>query len=336
MIPCEEEPDIQLNTAKSGPFRRTPPAIFPPIFGLFGLALAWRRATDGFAVSSAMGDIILGGVTMLYLFALTAYAVKFTYRPGVVVDDLKTLPGRAGLVAMVLSGMLLAAGVVTFSTTLALLILILAVGLHAGIAVLVTRELITGPAKARRITPVWHLIFVGLILSPLAALPLGFANYSLVIFAVMLVLALAIWGASLGQIISGNTPAPLRPILAIHLAPASMLGTVAYMLGFAGLGFALGILAIVILAWLLIRVRWLTETGFSPLWGAFTFPLAAFSTCMQIMGAAGHGLWQGEVFRVLGGLTLVAATMIIPVITWKILQLWAKGALAVKTNAAEA
>ncbi len=323
---------MQKQPAKPGLFRRTPPAIFPPIFGLFGLGLAWRRASDGFGVSQAMGDLILGAVTLLYLFALVAYAAKFIRRPGVILDDLKTLPGRAGLAGMTLSGMLLAASLVTYSTSLALAVLVLAALLHATLIALILKALVTGPAEARRVTPVWHLIFVGFILSPLAALPLGYATYSQMIFAGTFVLAVAIWAASAKGIITSATPPPLRPTLAIHLAPASVLGTIAYLLGYPVIGFWLGIYAILILAYLLVRVRWLTAAGFSPLWGAFTFPLAAFSTIMQIMGAAGHG----EVFRILGGLALVAATLIIPVITWKILQLWAKGVLAVKTNAGQA
>lgn len=327
---------MQLQPQKPGLFRRTPPAIFPPIFGLFGLGLAWRRAQDGFAVSPAFGDAILGAVSLLFLFALIAYLAKFIFRAGVVRDDLKTLPGRAGLAAMMLSGMLLAATMVTYSTALAQVTLALALAGHTAIMLLVVHALITGPHEARRVTPVWHLIFVGFILSPLAALPLGWSGYSAVVFAATFVLALAIWGVSLRQMVAKEMPAPLRPTLAIHLAPASVLGIVAYLLGYGGMGFGLGLLAIMILGWLLVRARWLTAAGFSPLWGALTFPLAAFSTLMQIMGAAGEGPFDGEVFRILGGLALVAATLVIPVITWKILQMWAKGTLAAKTNAAQA
>src|SRR5690606_30542648 len=118
----------------------------------------------------------------------------------------------------------------------------------------------------------------------------------------------------------------------IHLAPASLLGTVAMLLGQTTLGLVFGVVAIAILAVLVVRARWLTEAGFSPLWGAFTFPLAAFSSLMLVLGAAG----QGEVFRIIGGLALVGATLFIPWVAVKVGQLWVKGVLAAKTNAAEA
>ena len=39
-----------LRTAPPGLFRRVPPAIFPPLLGGLGLALAWRAATLRFAL----------------------------------------------------------------------------------------------------------------------------------------------------------------------------------------------------------------------------------------------------------------------------------------------
>ena len=313
-------------------FQRTPPAIFPPIMGLFGLGLAWRRATDGFGVSGAFGDMILGAVTLLYLFCLMAYVGKLMQRSATFGEDLKILPGRAGIIAMVLSGYLLAATVVPFSTTLATVIFGLALAAHVIVVLRVAHNLITGPIEARSVTPVWHLIFVGFILSPLAALPLGLHTYSSVVFWISLAIALAIWGASLAQFIRADVPPPLRPLLAMHLAPASVLGTIAFLIGQVQIAYGLSVLAVALLSFLVLRARWLTVAGFSPLWGAFTFPLAAFSTVMQI--AAVHT--GSDTLRIIAGLSLVTASLIIPPIAYKVVMMWSKGVLAVKTNAAQA
>ena len=80
---------------------RTPPAIFPPVFGLFGLGLAWRRAGDTFQMPAALGEMILGAVTLLFVFCALAYGIKVARRPGVIPEDLRVLPGRAGLAAAV-------------------------------------------------------------------------------------------------------------------------------------------------------------------------------------------------------------------------------------------
>lgn len=313
-------------------FQRTPPAIFPPIMGAFGLGLAWQRAADGFGVPGAFGDMILGAVTILYVFCLVAYVAKLMQRSATFGEDLKILPGRAGIIAMVLSGYLMAATIVPFSTTFAAVIFGLALAAHVIVVLRVSHNLITGPVEARSVTPVWHLIFVGFILSPLAALPLGLMAYSTLVFWISLALALAIWGASLAQFIRKDVPPPLRPLLAIHLAPASVLGTVAFLIGQVQVAYVLSVLAVALLSLLVLRARWLTTAGFSPLWGAFTFPLAAFASVMQI--AAVHT--GSDVLRVIAGLSLVAASLIIPPIAYKVLMMWSKGVLAVKTNAAQA
>lgn len=313
-------------------WRKMPPAVFPPVLGAFGLATAWGRTVDAFNFTPAVGQFLIGAVTLLYLYLLANYLAKVGKRPGVVREDLKVLPGRAGLAAMSMSGMLLAVALLPISTALAKVALVLAVAGHAVFALMFLFALLTGPAEARTVTPVMHLTFVGFIVSPFAALPLGWTAFATFVFWGALAAAAVIWLASLMQFIQKDVPPPLRPLLAIHVAPASLLGTVALLLGKGALGLAFGLLAIALLAALLVRAKWVIAAGFSPLWGAFTFPLAAFSSLMMVLGAAGYG----EVFRILGGVFLVAATFFIPWVLTKVIQLWLKGQLAVKTNAAVA
>mgnify|MGYP001501866338 CR=1 FL=1 len=94
---------------RPGLFRQTPPAAFTPVFGLLGLGLAWRRAAEAFALPAGWPETLLGAATLLYLFVLAAYLAKAVRRPCVVAEDLRVLPGRAGLTAASLSVLLLAA-----------------------------------------------------------------------------------------------------------------------------------------------------------------------------------------------------------------------------------
>ena len=48
----------------------------------------------------------------------------------------------------------------------------------------------------------------------------------------------------------------------------------------------------------------------------------------------GSQYFDMEVLRYLGAIVLVAATLYIPAIAYRVLKLWAKGMLAAKTNAA--
>ena len=273
----QQPPAFKAQQNKTAPrWRRTPPAIFPPTLGLWGLAVAWSRTPDAFGMPAGIGQLLLGAMALLFLYLGGHMVAKIAARPAVAAEDLKTLPGR--------------------------------------------------------VTPVFHLTFVGLIVSPIPALQLGWQGFGEVVFWATLVAAVLIWAASALQFARETVPPPLRPLLAIHLAPASLLGTVALLLGYGTLGLAFGALAIVLFVALLVSGRWVTAAGFTPFWGAFTFPLAAFSSLMMILGAAG----AGEVFRILGGLALVAATFFIPWVAMKVYQLWIKGVLAEKTNSATA
>ncbi len=320
-------PPLGAPAARAGPFRQLPPQLFTPVFGLIGLGLAWRRAA-AFGAPAGIGEAILGAATALWLFLAVAYLAKAARRPGVVGEDLRALPGRGGLTAASLCVLLLAAAALPYSAGLARGLLFGGLALHAGLALLYVAALRRAPPEGRRVTPIWHLAFVGFILAPLAAVPLGHTGLATWVLAGTLPVAIAIWALSLRQIARDGVPAPLRPLLAIHLAPAALFATVAASLGHAALaqGFVLVVLAL--LAALAVRARWIAAAGFSPFWGAFSFPLPAAAAALLAQGPGAAGT---------AGLVLLAAvTPAVVVILWRILRLWPGGALAARTNAAAA
>lgn len=309
-------------------FSRVPPAIFPPMLGLLGIGLGWRQAAVQLWAPPALGEAFLGAVSALFVFGLVAYGMKLARRPGVLLEEVRILPGRAGLSAMSASLFLLAAVFVPYNQGIATGILIAGLIAHAIVALSILSFFRVGPAEQRRVTPVWHLSFVGFIIAPLAAVPLGFGDLATVIFWGTLPVALFIWGASLRQLLRADVPAPLRPLLAIHLAPVCLFGLVSGLLGYSAFQVAFAGLALAGLAALLGLARWLMAAPFSALWGAFTFPMAAFANLMLSVGLPGFG--------VIGGLALGASTASVVAISAKVLQLWVKGKLAVATNAAQA
>ena len=318
--------------ARPGLFRRTPPAIFPPILGLFGLGIAWRRGQGTFGLPDAPVEGYLGAVTLLFLFALLAYGAKVIRRPRVLTEDFRVLPGRAGLAALTMCLMLLAAVLVPYAPGVAAWLLAGGVVLHAFVALAALRLYLGGPDEARQVTPVMHLTFVGFIVAPIAAVPLGMTLVANALLWYCLAAAVLIWGAGLRPLLAGTAPAPLRPLQAIHLAPAALTGTAAHLLGHQALGNMLALAAAALFLVLVARARWLTEAGFSGFWSAFTFPLAAFA---GVLFLAAQSLGS-EAVRTAAGLVLIAATLVIPPIALKVMQLWAKGVLAQKTNAATA
>ncbi len=319
-------PPLSPISPRQGLFRQTPPAAFTPVFGLLGLGLAWRRAADAFGLPDGPGEALLGAVTLLYIFVAVAYLAKVVRRPGVVAEDLRVLPGRAGLTAASLSILLLAAVAVPYSETLARGALYLGLATHTALALGYIRALVLAPAEGRRVTPVWHLAFVGFIIAPLSAVPLGHNGLATAIMGATIPVAVGIWALSAAQALRETVPPPLRPLLAIHVAPAALFATVGASLGMTTLAGWFAALVLALIAILAGMARWLTAGGFSPLWGAFTFPLAAAVSALFAQG--------GEPFRTLAAGLLIAATLGIPTIAWRVMKLWAEGKLGPRTNAA--
>lgn len=318
-------PAPQFPPRKPALFARTPPAVFPSILGLLGLGLALRRGLWELALPGGVADLLLGAAGALWLFAVLAYGVKLCRRPGVVIDDLRVLPGRAGLAAATMGGMALAAALAPIAPGLAKGVLTGALIAHLGLAVLLVAVLRAMPDPARRLNPSLNLTFVGPILGAVAACGLGWTGLAVAIFWATLPVAGLIWILSAVQFAREAPPPPLRPMLAIHLASAGLLATVAALTGQPALAGGLVLLGGGLLVALVAWARWLTEARFTALWGSLTFPLAAYAGALMAL----HWVWPGLI-------VLIAAMGVVPAIAATVLKMWATGALAQRTNAAEA
>jgi tellurite resistance protein len=308
-------------------FANTPPAIFPPILGLLGLVMALRVGSRHLGLGPEAADLASGIILPLWGFAACVYVYKILLRNSVIGDELKVMPARAGLAAGTLGGMVAAGQLAGLAPTVGVWILGAMLILHVILVILTLRTLFSLPPEGRAINPGWHMTFVGFIVAAPAAATLGLPGLASDLLYATLPVAVAIWAASLLQLIRRSPPAPLRPLLAIHLAPASLLSITASLTGHALLATVLAWAALAILLALVAAARWITESGFSPLWAAFTFPLSASSTALMLAGGA--LTWAG--------LALLAVSLVaIPWIAIRVLKLWPGGRLAAKTNAAEA
>ena len=315
------------NPTPKGLWRRVPPAVFPPILGLLGLSMAWRRGAPEFGFPVEMAQVLGGAVTLLAGFALLAFAGKIARRPKVLVEDLRILPGRAGAAASVLCVYLIAGLLAPFVPQVADGVLYGGLGLHAALTLVVVYVFATGPKEQRRVSPVFQLIFTGWIVAAVVATGMGKTGLAFPLFWIAMLSAVILWTVQMQQFGAASVPAPLRPLLAIHLAPAALLGTVAQGFNSDAIALVFAVFCAAILLAMIGGLRWLLAAGFSPMWGALTFPMAALANFWLLMG----GVW-----RLPGGLVLVLATLTIPWIAFRILKDWASGSLAIKTNAAAA
>ena len=308
-------------------FAKTPPAIFPAILGLLGLAIALRLALGQLVLPTGAADLLAGVAVALWLFAAFAYAVKVLRRPGVVVEDLRVLPGRSGLAALTMGGMAAATLMAPHAPDLAKGLIVLALAAHAVLAGLLLRLLAGLPPEARQVNPTLHLSFVGFIVAGPAAVAVGWTR--------------AGGGAVLGDAAGGGwhldpergAVRPRRAAAAVATAaghPCGAGGAVGVSGGASGdgrPGDRVGHGGLVLAVALAASARWLLGAGVTAMWGAMTFPLAALAAALIRTG----GGWQ-----VVGiGLTVVALG-VIPWILWWVLKRWPGGKLAAVTNAAEA
>ncbi len=319
-------PAPEFPPRKIARFAKMPPAVFPVLLGVLGLGLALRRLLVGTALEGVV-EAVLGALLALWLFAAVAMMGKIARRPAVLLEDLRVLPGRSGMAASTMAGMAAAVVLVPYAPVAALGLLWLALALHGVLALALVWVMISTPGEARQVTPAWHLSFVGFIVGALAAVPLGQIWLAEGLLWAMVPVAAAIWAVTLGQLVRRIPPAPLRPLLAIHLAPAALFVTVAASLGHMGLANGFAVLAVAIATALLISLRWVLASGFSALWGAFTFPLAALASALLAVGGVWY--WPGVALA-------IAAAIVVPMIAARVVKMWATGALAGKTNAAEA
>ncbi len=312
-----------------GLWRRVPPAIFPPLLGALGLVLAWRIASQRFGLPPAWPGFLAGMAIASWGFASLAYGVKLARRPGVLAEELRILPGRAGLGAALVCIYAAAQLLAPFAPALARLVLVLGLALQLAFWAILVPVLLKVPGQGR-VTPVWQLNFVGPIVAAQAAAGFGWTGLAQALWWPMAATAGLIWALSLRQALAETVPAPLRPLLAIHIAPVAMLGNCAAALGWQQLATGFAWALVPVLALLALRLRWLTEAGFSPFFSAFTFPLAASAGLWLTLSQSAPG------WALPARLLVVVASLVVAPILFLVWKSWAQGRLAVKTNASVA
>lgn len=314
-------------------WRRTPPALFPVCLGMIGIGLAWLRAAEVLGAPRLIAVLWIAVSGFAIVFCLCCYLAKLAAGPRVMLVDLNPAPGRAAVSAGSMCMLLLAAALaqLTGEAHPALALWYAGFALHVVYAVCVVIVIIQDGLRTLRITPVLFLPFVGLIVSPIGGVTLGQIALSHYVFWWMLPVFLLIFLLSAPRFLLWPTPIPQRAAAAIFLAPTSVFASAAYVLGMERFFDWLFVASCVVALVLLISVRWLTKDGWTPLWGAFTFPFAAFAAACVIAAGRYEGPWP----LIAWGM-LVAGSVVVAALFALTMQAWAKGRLAPATGAATA
>lgn len=203
-------------------------------------------------------------------------------------------PMRCGFVGAASIGMMLtAAAIMPYGPGFARGLLLVGIVLHLGIGLALLARVLRGEGGSAMLVPPLMIPLVGNVLAPIFCVPLGLPMLGWMLFGVGMLLWLALQPLLLGRLFEAPLPPPLRPSLAILLAPSAV-GALALDALAAPLPAYLALygLAAFTFALLLMVLRPMLGAGFTLGYWGFTFPLAAFtSATMKVApGWIGYGM----------------------------------------------
>lgn len=297
--------------------RHLPLPLLAVPMGLGGLGMAWRKAAAAGAPAWS-GEALMALAVLSWLLVLALHAARALAHPAAALEDWRH-PFRAGfLAAATVGGMVAAAAFIPWAPGLARALLLAAVAAHLALGVAILARVLRGEGQREMLGPPLLFPLVGNIVAPLVAAPLGMP----VLAWMLLGLGGALWAMFmpllLWRMIEGpGLPPPLRPALAILLAPPAVGAlAVAALVGVGPGVWALYGLAGFVLALLLVTLPAILAGGFSPAVWAFTFPLANFAAVTLLL-APGWVAWP----------VLLAVTLVVLLIAGLTLAAWRSGTL---------
>jgi tellurite resistance protein len=287
------------------------PVLAVPL-GLGGLGLAWRQA--GF---SPVSEAVMALMVLAWLVILGLHLARALRHPEAALADWRN-PMRCGFVGAASIGMMLTAAAITpYGPGFARVLLLLAITLHLAIGLALLARVLRGEGSSAMLVPPLMIPLVGNVLAPIFCVPLGLAVLGWMLFGIGMLLWLALQPLLLGRLFEAALPPPLRPSLAILLAPSAVGALAIEALGAPLPAFlVLYGLAAFTFALLLLVLRPMLGSGFTLGYWGFTFPLAAFTSATMKIAPG----WVGYAM-------LALATLVIGLIAAASLRLALRGAL---------
>jgi len=248
------------------------PLLAVPL-GLGGLGLAWREVW-----SLPVSEVVLALMMLAWVVILGLHLLRAARHPAAALADWHN-PMRCGFVGAASIGMMLTAAALTpYLPGFARSLLLLAITLHLAIGLALLARVLRGEGSPNMLVPPLMIPLVGNVLAPIFCVPLGLPMLGWMLFGVGMLLWLALQPLLLGRLFEAPLPPPLRPSLAILLAPSAVGALAIEALGGPQPAFlALYGLAAFTFALLLVVLRHMLGSGFALSYWGFTFPLAAFT-----------------------------------------------------------
>lgn len=299
--------------------QRTPAAMLPICLGMIGLGMLWRASALHLAAPGWVGEALLSLAILFFAVIGGLYARTVIVYPTRLGRDLRRPAGRgavpAGSEAVIMTG----AAIAPSAPSLALTIWGAGVFLHLHLAVSLAREFGTMTPEEREPTGYLVIPLTGLVVAPIGGTQLDLFLISALLFWVSLMLYLVLLPAVILRLVAKPTVGRLRPGAFALIAPPAGGAISAELLYPDGpLTPWLFALACMLLAGCLLRLRWMTETGFSGTWSSFTFPATALAGACVIMA----GREESFAWNQLAGFSVLAATGVVFAVARGVVARW--------------
>ncbi|MGY6554386.1 MAG: SLAC1 anion channel family protein [Wenzhouxiangella sp.] len=266
--------------ANDGFVRSLPLPLFASVMGLSGLALVWHAVETRWQLLpwASAGLTLLAA--SIFLVLLPAYALKaLRYREKVMAElrhpiRINFLPAIS--INLILLGILCRPWFEPLSNALWLS----GAGLQLGLTILIVTVWLNSERPPNSLNPAWFIPAVGNVLVPMAAIPAGFELTAWFFFSVGMFFWIILGTVVFYRLIIGDALAPpMRPTLAILLAPPAVAFLAWLQLSGDNPGAGLMFYFIALLTFLLLlpQIPGFLKLPFFPSWWAYTFPLAAFT-----------------------------------------------------------
>lgn len=277
-----------------------PLPLFASVMGTCGLAMVWHAIEGRWGLPATVSATLTAAAALLFAALVVSYGLKWLHHREQVMAELRH-PVRINFLPT-LSINLILLGILSRSwlQPLSDVLWLLGAGLQLFLTVAIVTVWLDRERPPNSLNPAWFIPAVGNVLVPMAAVPAGFELTAWFFFSVGLFFWIILGTLVFYRLIVGNAlEPPMRPTLAILLAPPAVAFLAWLQLSGDDPGAGLMIYFIALLTFLLLlpQIPRFLRLPFFPSWWAYTFPLAAFTVASfrfaELTGAVGDAVLAG-------------------------------------------
>jgi tellurite resistance protein len=314
--PSEVQQPSQNTTPISTSSKNSRLALFPVSFfavvmGLAGLAIAWAKTEEIFALTLHPSHYLLGFAATVFAVLAVTYAAKIVRHSKAVIKELGHPVKLNFFPTISISLILLAIGTLHDAPSVSQGLWITGAIAHLGFTFYVMGVWINQTTfEIQHLNPAWFIPVVGNILIPIVGVEHASAEISWFFFSIGLVFWILLFTVIFYRVIFHNPiPERLVPTFVILVAPPAV-GFIAYVRLNEGLDHFARILfycALFLTVLLVTQLGKFTRLQFFLSWWAYSFPLAAMTIATWLM----YGQTGATEFKFLALLLLAVLSLIV-------------------------